>query len=153
MSLRHLSFYRSILNECDECIAEDGSSAPSDVLKAIATGCQAKGLIRSNELDIPSGVTTSQLVLGDYDQPTIEAIEDLCGRALSDFEHQETLVDKIIQVRNAGKKIVDKRSINQSNSVNSTICSQLSTRSARKPATGTMCPCCPKYARHWMTTH
>ncbi|KAF9313689.1 mediator complex subunit [Podila horticola] len=98
MSLRHLSFYRSILNECDECIAEDGSSAPSDVLKAIATGCQAKGLIRSNELDIPSGVTTSQLVLGDYDQPTIEAIEDLCGRALSDFEHQETLVDKIIQV-------------------------------------------------------
>ncbi|KAG0020752.1 mediator complex subunit [Podila clonocystis] len=98
MSLRHLSFYRGILNECDECIAEDGSTVPSDVLKAIATGCQAKGLIRSNELDIPSGVTTSQLILGDYDQPTIEAIEDLCGRALSDFEHQEKLVDKIIQV-------------------------------------------------------
>lgn len=98
LSLRHLSFYRGILNECDECIAEDGSSVPIDVLKAIATGCQAKGLIRSNELDIPNGVSTSQLILGDYDQPTIEAIEDLCGRALSDFEHQEKLVDKIIQV-------------------------------------------------------
>ncbi|KAG0086838.1 mediator complex subunit [Podila epicladia] len=34
----------------------------------------------------------------NYDQPTIEEIEDLCGRALSDFEHQEKLVDKIIQV-------------------------------------------------------
>lgn len=99
LSLRHLSFYRGIFNECDECIAEDGSSVPIDVLKAIATGCQAKGVIRPNELDIPNGVSTSQLILGDYDQPTIEAIEDLCGRALSDFEHQEKLVDKIIQVR------------------------------------------------------
>jgi len=139
------------LNECDECIAEDGSSVPIDVLKAIATGCQAKGLIRPNELDIPNGVITSQLILGDYDQPTIEAIEDLCGRALSDFEHQEKLVNKIIQVR------IDnfhRRVLHIPTKFSELIrLPLLFSRFARRLATGTMYPCCPKYVRHWTTTH
>ncbi|KAG0331221.1 mediator complex subunit [Podila humilis] len=119
MSLRHLSFYRGILNECDECIAEDNNTNnnnnnnqssiinfPTDTLKTIVTGCIAKGIVRATDLVLPNNFgsvntmnNTIELVLADYDQPsTIEVIEDLCGRALTDFEHQEVLVDKILQV-------------------------------------------------------
>jgi len=34
---------------------------------------------------------------GKYDDQ-VEEIDDLCGRILSDFQHQEQLVDRIIKV-------------------------------------------------------
>ncbi|KAF9963087.1 mediator complex subunit [Modicella reniformis] len=101
-ALRQLSFYRGILNECDESIAEDSPTDRIDILKAIATGCYARGLIRPNQLDILNGVVIPQDSSIDYSfngqTLPFDAIDDLCGRTLSDFEHQEKLVNRIVQV-------------------------------------------------------
>ncbi|KAI7815866.1 mediator complex subunit Med5-domain-containing protein [Gamsiella multidivaricata] len=99
-ALRQLSFYRGILNECDESV-EDGTADRVNILKAIAIGCQTKGLVRPNQLDILNDVSPSQDSSNNYkfiDSSSLETIDDLCGRTLSDFEHQEKLVDRIIQV-------------------------------------------------------
>ncbi|KAF9090189.1 mediator complex subunit [Mortierella sp. AD031] len=102
-TLRQLSFYRGILNECDDCVAEDGTTERVDVLKSIAVGCRAKGLVRPNQLDIladvpPTFYDPDQYRFGKNNQQAAEDIDQLCGRALSDFEHQESLLDRIIQV-------------------------------------------------------
>ncbi|KAF9330528.1 mediator complex subunit [Linnemannia elongata] len=103
-TLRQLSFYRGILNECDDCVAEDGTGERADVLKSIAIGCRAKGLVRLDQLDIladvpPTHYDPEQYKFGKYsEQSPADAVNDLCGRTLSDFEHQEALLDRIIQV-------------------------------------------------------
>ncbi|KAG0311540.1 mediator complex subunit [Linnemannia gamsii] len=103
-ALRQLSFYRGILNECDECIAEDGTGERVDVLKSIAIGCRANGLVRPDQLDIladapPTHYDPEQYKFGKHSQQSpADAVEELCGRTLSDFEHQEALLDRIIQV-------------------------------------------------------
>ncbi|KAF9427000.1 mediator complex subunit [Podila epigama] len=106
-ALHQLSFYRGILNECDENIAEDGPTLPGSILKALANACQAKGLVRASELYIPVGDSASQLSLDDYNNMSIDMVEDLCGRALDDFEHQEKLVDKIIQTLDDNPLVLD----------------------------------------------
>ena len=104
-TLRQLSFYRGILNECDDCIAEDGIGERADVLKSIAIGCRAKGLVRLDQLNIladvpPTHYDPEQYKFGKYsEQSPADAVNDLCGRTLSDFEHQEALLDRIIQVQ------------------------------------------------------
>ncbi|KAF9905881.1 mediator complex subunit [Linnemannia zychae] len=104
LTLQQLSFYRGILNECDDCIAEDGTTEKADVLKLIAVGCRAMGLVRPDQLDILIDLPPTHYDPEEYkfeknsDQPPSEAIDALCGRTLSDFEHQEALLDRIIQV-------------------------------------------------------
>ncbi|KAG0245783.1 mediator complex subunit [Mortierella sp. GBA43] len=100
-ALRQLSFYRGVLNECDEGIAEDNSGDRSDILKAIATGCYARGLARPNQLDILDGVAIPYDHSIDYNlsqQTPADVIDSLCGRALGDFEHQEKLINRIVQI-------------------------------------------------------
>ncbi|KAG0289617.1 mediator complex subunit [Linnemannia gamsii] len=103
-ALIQLSFYRGILNECDDCIAEDGTGERVDVLKSIAIGCRAKGLVRPDQLDIladvpPTHYDPEQYKFGKHSQQSpADAVDELCGRTLSDFEHQEALLDRIIQV-------------------------------------------------------
>ncbi|KAI8599783.1 mediator complex subunit Med5-domain-containing protein [Dissophora ornata] len=101
-ALRQLSFHRGILNECDESVAEDNNSGEgANILKAIAIGCLAKGLVRSNQLNILNGVSLSQDISSEYrffDHSSLEEIDVLCGQTLSNFEHQEKLVNRIIQV-------------------------------------------------------
>ncbi|KAF9181941.1 mediator complex subunit [Haplosporangium sp. Z 11] len=103
-TLRQLSFYRGVLNECDENIAEDNANEKASILQSIAVGCYSRNLVRSNNLDILNGVGISPDSASDPrfgnegDQSSIEAIDDLCGRALSDFEQQEKLIDCIIKV-------------------------------------------------------
>ncbi|ORZ13369.1 mediator complex subunit Med5-domain-containing protein [Lobosporangium transversale] len=105
-ALRQLSFYRGILNECDQSIAGDSTVEQLDVLRAIAVGCITKGLIRPNQLHVPHGLTSFQDTSDDYcaiNHSSLDLIDDLCGRTLSDFVHQEKLVNRIIQVcRDAG---------------------------------------------------
>ncbi|KAF9986115.1 mediator complex subunit [Mortierella antarctica] len=101
-TLRQLSFYRGILNECDENITEDTPGDRSNILKAIAVGCHTKGLIRIDRLEILDGISDAHdhsmdHSFGKYDDQ-VEEIDDLCGRILSDFKHQEQLVDRIIKV-------------------------------------------------------
>ncbi|KAG0211354.1 mediator complex subunit [Mortierella sp. GBA30] len=110
-TLRQLSFYGGILNECDENIAEDNPGEKVNILKSIAIGCQTKGLVRTNRLDILDGISDSQDNSMDYsferydDQASVEAIDDLCGRILSDFKNQEQLVNRILKVcQEAGAK-------------------------------------------------
>ncbi|KAG9321573.1 hypothetical protein KVV02_003209 [Mortierella alpina] len=105
-TLRQLSFYRGILNECDENITEDTPGDRSNILKAIAVGCHTKGLIRIDRLEILDGISDAQdhsmdHSFGKYDDQ-VEEIDDLCGRILSDFKHQEQLVDRIIKVSFSG---------------------------------------------------
>ncbi|KAG0275256.1 mediator complex subunit [Linnemannia exigua] len=103
-TLQQLSFYRGILNECDDCIAEDGMTERADVLKSIAVGCRAKGLVRLDQLDILADIPPTSYDPEEYkfekhsEQLPSEAIDALCGRTLIDFEHQEALLDRIIQV-------------------------------------------------------
>lgn len=103
-ALIQLSFYRGILNECDDCIAEDGTGERVDVLKSIAIGCRAKGVVRPDQLDIladvpPTHYDPEQYKFGKHSQQSpADAVDELCGRTLSDFEHQEALLDRIIQV-------------------------------------------------------
>ncbi|KAK3847103.1 MAG: mediator complex subunit Med5-domain-containing protein [Linnemannia gamsii] len=103
-TLQQLSFYRGILNECDDCIAEDGTTERADILKSIAIGCRAKGLVRLDQLDILADIPPTQYDPEEYkfekhsQQSPSDGIDALCGRTLSDFEHQEALLDRIIQV-------------------------------------------------------
>ncbi|KAG0375112.1 mediator complex subunit [Mortierella sp. AD032] len=103
-TLQQLSFYRGILNECDDCIAEDGTTERADILKSIAIGCRAKGLVRLDQLDILADIPPTQYDPEEYkfekhsEQSPSDGIDALCGRTLSDFEHQEALLDRIIQV-------------------------------------------------------
>lgn len=103
-TLRQLSFYRGILNECDENVAEDNTDGESmDVLRSLAIGCVNRGIIRQDELNILNGLSLPIQILRDQqymDQPSMEEIEELCGRILSDFENQEALVDRIVKVQN-----------------------------------------------------
>ncbi|GJJ73171.1 mediator of RNA polymerase II transcription subunit 5 [Entomortierella parvispora] len=107
-SLRQLSFYRGILNECDENIAEDHSGEKMDILQSIVIGCVNKGVVRQDQLDILNGLSLPRETLSEWqylDNPTVEDIEELCGRILSDSENQEALVDRIIKVcDDAGSK-------------------------------------------------
>lgn len=117
-TLRQLSFYRGILNECDDSIAEDGIGERADVLKSIAIGCRAKGLVRLDQLDIladvpPTHYDPEQYKFGKYsEQSPADAVNDLCGRTLSEFEHQEALLDRIIQVQRSDVKIARNSRIN-----------------------------------------
>ncbi|KAG0052636.1 mediator complex subunit [Gryganskiella cystojenkinii] len=108
-TLRQLSFYRGILNECDENVAEDNQGNDRmDVLRSIAIGCFNRGIIRKDQLDILNGISLPLQTLNDWqytDQPSSEEIEELCGRILTDFENQEALVNRIIKVcEDAGSK-------------------------------------------------
>ncbi|KAG0299876.1 mediator complex subunit [Dissophora globulifera] len=107
-TLLQLSFYRGILNECDDCVAEDNPGERTDILKAIAIGCRASGLVRPDQLDILNGVALSQYKWGEYQffsGSSLDTIDELCGQTLSDFEHQEKLVHHIIQIcKDAGTK-------------------------------------------------
>jgi len=110
-ALRQLSFFRGVLNECDESIAEDGATDRTDILKTIAIGCYVRGLVRPNQLDILNGVVMPTDHSSDYSfigQSSLEVIDELCGRTLSDFEHQEKLVNRIVQVNSGGKGTVAK---------------------------------------------
>ncbi|KAF9342995.1 mediator complex subunit, partial [Mortierella sp. NVP85] len=100
-ALRQLSFFRGVLNECDESTAEDGATDRTDILKTIAIGCYVRGLVRPNQLDILNGVVMPTDHSIDYSfigQSPLEVIDELCGRTLSDFEHQEKLVNRIVQI-------------------------------------------------------
>ncbi|KAF9111778.1 hypothetical protein BGX27_004433 [Mortierella sp. AM989] len=99
-ALRQLSFYRGLLSECDESVAEDDPSDTVDMLKAIAIGCYAAGVIRPGQLDVLNGVSLNIGILNEFQyigQSSLDLINDLCGRTLIDFENQEKLVNRIIQ--------------------------------------------------------
>ncbi|KAF9926017.1 mediator complex subunit [Linnemannia zychae] len=103
-TLRQLSFYSGILDECDEYIAEYGLGERTDILKSIAIGCRAKGLIRPNQFDILADTPPSHYDPDQYNfeknsgQSPVEIVDMLCGRTLIDFEHQEVLIDRIVQM-------------------------------------------------------
>ncbi|KAF9436448.1 mediator complex subunit [Entomortierella beljakovae] len=100
-TLQQLSFYRGLLSECDEGIAEDNLADSVDILKAIALGCLAAGIIRADRLDILRGISLNYGIMNEFQYigpSSLELIDDLCGRTLIDFENQEKLVNRIIQV-------------------------------------------------------
>ncbi|KAI1298575.1 mediator complex subunit [Mortierella claussenii] len=107
-TLRQLSIYRGILSECNESMAEDSTVEQTDALRSIAIGCYARGLIRPDQLDIHHAIALSRDSSEDYlyiSSSSLDSIDDLCGRTLCDFEHQERLVNRIIQVcEEAGAK-------------------------------------------------
>lgn len=72
-----------------------------DVLQSIVIGCANKGVVRKDQLDVLSGLSLPREPLNEsqyLENPTMDGIEELCSRILSDFENQEALVDRIIKV-------------------------------------------------------
>ncbi|KAG0018798.1 hypothetical protein BGZ80_006715, partial [Entomortierella chlamydospora] len=101
LALRQLSFYRGLLSECDENVAEENPAYAVDMLKAIAMGCYAAGVVRPNRLDILNGISPTHNTLSEFQiigQSSLDLIDDLCGRTLIDYENQEKLVNRIIQL-------------------------------------------------------
>ncbi|KAF9162242.1 mediator complex subunit [Mortierella sp. AD010] len=101
LALRQLSFYRGLLSECDENVAEENPAYEVDMLKAIAMGCYAAGVVRPNRLDILNGISPTHNILSEFQiigQSSLDLIDGLCGRTLIDYENQEKLVNRIIQL-------------------------------------------------------
>ncbi|KAF9979047.1 mediator complex subunit [Actinomortierella ambigua] len=98
-ALRQLSYYNTILNECDEALNGDISPDRSDIWKSIALCCVSKGLARADKLqlsleDLAALDTAKQPTIADL---TAETVEDLIGRTLTDFQRQDEYVDCLIE--------------------------------------------------------